>query len=509
MLGQNNGEQERDPAHVLSPPNYGPGNHEYFTAYPYTAPSNVIAKVAGTLGATSAPGIDYTPETLPRNFLNIVCYKTALNHRFPKLAWTREGVYDAYNSDCINDPSSPYVGDEAAYAAAYSYQLQTDIYNSFVDETSVTDIIEDPTKTPANLRTLFPRWTAESAWDMGVQPYEDAIQVPLPMGGLYWQTREGPTTDNPVDFIAPWYVTFDTDVNELRSLTRTFCDFSYKFSSTTYDPANPVPNSLVYPYSNRDFNLGFYYQYVPDTCSWQYSSGYPADGYRTVGITVYPNNTTTSTVEPMRWESEATHGLFLDANGSCWNLGTVLEVKVHIWKAPPKICFFPKTTTWSGTTNQYAYMNWKVGGFPGGAPYASGQDWPQSQGSAFLPGRGYGSPGNRHGVGDPGLEYFETGTASGIPYSIPAPHPMAIFFWGVCFAPDYDSPLCEEHEVLTFTVTLDETNTYACDGTPRPGAPSPTAFGYKLQDIVIPKVEGFITYIQDYEVTEVTDPADL
>ena len=89
VLGQSNGEQERDPAHVLSPPNYGPGNHQYFTAYPYTAPSNVIAKVAGTLGATTAPGIDYTPETLPRNFLNIVCYKTALNHRFPKLAWTR------------------------------------------------------------------------------------------------------------------------------------------------------------------------------------------------------------------------------------------------------------------------------------------------------------------------------------------------------------------------------------------------------------------------------------
>lgn len=501
VLGQSNGEQERDPTHVLSPPQYGPGNHEYFTSYPLTSPSNVVTKVAGTLGLFSTtPGVDYTPDTLPRNYLNIVCYKTTLNHWFPKIAWNRDGVYDAYNSDCINDPSSPYYGDEAAYQAAYSSALRSDIYASFVNDTTVTDILEDPTKTPANLRTLFPRWTTEAEWDMGVQPYEDAIQVPVSMGGLYYQTREAAETDVPVDFVAPWYVTFDTDDNQLKSMTRIFCDFSYKFTGV-YDAANPVAWTLCYPYFNRDINWGLAYQSIPDTCSWQYGAGWPSDGYRTVVLTVFPENGSAQQ-EPMRWESEATQGLFLDANGSCWNLGTVLEVKVYIWKAPPKICFMPKVT---GPFSQpSAYMNWKNGGYSGYGPRTTAEYDIQSQISSFLTGRGYGSPGNRHGAGDPGLQYFETGTPSGIPYSIPAPHPMGIMFWGVCFAPDYDSPLCLEHEVQTFTVTLDESNTFACDGTVRPGAPSPTAYGYKLADIVIPKVEGYMTYIQDYEVTEIT-----
>jgi len=33
-----------------NPGAYGWGNHEYFQSYPLTTPSNVITKVAGTLG---------------------------------------------------------------------------------------------------------------------------------------------------------------------------------------------------------------------------------------------------------------------------------------------------------------------------------------------------------------------------------------------------------------------------------------------------------------------------
>jgi len=500
VLGQAHGEQERDPAHSLTPAHYGPGVHSYFTSYPETTPSNVITKVRGTLGETPGAGIQYTPASLPRNFLNIVCYKTELNHRFPKIAYDREGRFDEYNSDCINDSSSPYYGDEPAYAAAYSQSLRRAIYASYFEDTTVTDILVDPTKKPANLRTLFPRWTDESSWDMEVQPYEDAIQVPTAIGGLYWQTRKAPDVDEAVDFIAPWYVTFDTEEGAIRAVTRIFCDFSYKFTSTEANPDIPIALDLVFPYTNRDQNFMFQNQMVPDHCSWQYYSGYPSDGFRSPMIQVYPENDS-GDMEPMKWQSEATHGLFLDADGSCWNLGTVLEVKVYIWKAPPKMCFYPKNDSTTGVPS--AFTNWKVGGYAD-VPFTSSQYFAQSAGSAWFTGRAYGTSGNRHTIGHPGLQYVETGISSGIAYSISEPNPMAIMFWGVCFAPDYASPLCKEHDVLTFTVTLDETNTFACDGTVREGAPSPTEFGYKIADIPIPAVEGYITYIHDYEVISIT-----
>lgn len=513
MLGQNNGEQERDPDNVLVPPDYGSGNHEYFPSYPITTPSNVVTKVAGTLGSTGGPSIQYTPDTLPRNYVNVIAYKTELNHRFTNIAWQNDGVYDPYNSDCIYDSSSPYYGDEAAYRSAYADALQREIFTKFVNDTTVTNILDDPTQIPPSLRTLFPRWTEESPWEMGAQPYEDAMHV-YPISdptAPYWQTRKGgvftpPVEQEPVDFISPWYVTYDTGLVEpgYRSITRKFCDFSYKFSSTTFDPDNLIPLTLVYPYLGRDSVLGNYYQMIPDICTWQYSAGYPAGGNRTVSMEVYPKNDA-GEIEPMRWETEATHGLFLDVNGSCWNLGTVLEVKVYIYKAPPKQCFFPRQD--AALEYPAAWTNWKFGGFDG-SPQGFADYIVQSSGSSWFTGRAYGSPGQRHSIGYPGLAHVETGLNSELPYSIAEPNPIGIMFWGVCFAPDYDSPLCEEHEVKTFTVTLDETNTYTCDGTPREGVDY-TAFGFKLEDIVIPKLEGFITYIQDYEVTEITKAGEV
>lgn len=511
VLGQSNGEQERDPTHVLNPPVYGAGIHKYFTTYPLTIPSNVITKVWGLLGFTPGPEVTVTPETLPRNYINIVAYKTALNHRFSKIAWELEGVYDAYNSDCINDPLSPYSGDEQAYKNAYSLALRQDIFAKFVDETSVVNILENPEQTPPSLRTLFPRWTEETAWDMGAQPYEDAMQVypPSAPNSPYWQTRDGPDAllpinQQPVDFIAPWYVSYNTDLEEpiYQSLTRTFYDFSFKFSSTVYDAENPMKYELVYPYFNRQESY-FWNQQAPDLCNWQYSAGYPANAYRTVTFEVYPQNDEEE-IEPMRWEAEATHGLFIDANGSCWNLGSQIEVKVYIWRAPPKRCFYPKQDNVFGLPS--AWTNWVSGGTligPGSPQYLK-----QSGVSSWFTGRAYGGPGQRHSIGYVGLNYVETGFNSELPYSIPEPNPMAIMFWGVCFAPDYDSDLCVEHEVLTFTVTLDESNTYTCDGTPRDGVVY-TAYGFKLEDIVIPKVEGFITYIEDYEVTLVTKAGEV
>jgi len=515
VLGQSNGEQEREPVHVLNPPVYGAGIHEYFTSYPLTGPSNVITKVWGLLGATPGPEITVTPETLPRNYINIVAYKTALNHRFSKIAWELEGVYVPYNSDCIFDPTSPYAGDEPAYKNDYSYNLRREIFNQFVIDTSEVNILTDPNQTPPTLRTLFPRWEAESPWSMGVQPYEDAIQVypPIDPAGPYWQTRQGaydvePVNQQPQDFVAPWYVTYNTDLDEplYQSETRPFYDFSFKFSSTTYDAANPQAYDLVFPYFNRDSSLGTYYQLIPDTCSWQYSTGgYPAGGNRSVGIEVYPENDDGEN-EPMRWEAEATHGLFVDADGSCWNLGTQIEVNVYIWKAPPRICFWPKQ---DGALNYpSAWTNWKYGGdsttpIPGSPEYLV-----QSSGSSWFTGRAYGGPGQRHTIGYPGLSYVETGFNSELPFSIAEPNPMAIMFWGVCFAPDYDSELCAVHEVLTFTVTIDESNTSYCDGSSRDGVIY-TAYGVKIEDIVIPKVEGYITYIEDYEVTVITKAGEV
>jgi len=73
------------------------------------------------------------------------------------------------------------------------------------------------------------------------------------------------------------------------------------------------------------------------------------------------------------------------------------------------------------------------------------------------------------------------------------------------FAPDYESEKCVEHEVKEYTVVVSAGNTYECDGTARPGVDY-TSFGVKLHDIVLPKIEGYITYIKDYEVTSVKGP---
>jgi hypothetical protein len=247
--------------------------------------------------------------------------------------------------------------------------------------------------------------------------------------------------------------------------------------------------------------------YLPDEASWQYtqndagdtSQPYPAGAYRAASAIINP--------EPdgegssfVRYESKATHGLFLDADGSCWNLGTTLKVRVHIWKAPPKRCFFPNNetaTVWNG--NSTAFTNFKRGlptTYEEYEPILDTYSWTNLPGP--MKGRGT--------IADPFLG-FETGVPTQIDYSLPEPKPVEAHYWGCAFTPDFDSELCEEVEVLDFTVLIDETNTYYCDGGSRPGVDY-TDYGVKLQDIELPVIEGFITYIKDFEVYEVIKPED-
>jgi hypothetical protein len=160
------------------------------------------------------------------------------------------------------------------------------------------------------------------------------------------------------------------------------------------------------------------------------------------------------------------------------------------------------STVWNG--HSYAYTNWHYGFAQPSNP--SGVDagpFILSLQKTRLPGPAFGHAGNRHDVTQPGLQYVETGEPTGVPYSIASPNATNLHYWGCAFAPDYDHPNCEEVETLSFTVTISETNTYKCDGTERPGV-TYTHYGVKLDDIELPLIEGFITYIKDYEVISVT-----
>jgi hypothetical protein len=521
VLGKNDGQQERDPDHILSPSTYGPGNHEYFTSYPVTTPSNVVTKVSGTLGLTAGPYVQFTAATLPRNFLTIVCYKTELNHRYPDYAFQILGLTPTYSTQDIFDTYG-YVDsyNEASYNATYSTNFGTSIKNSYITPTNVTNILEDPSSYTGNLRVMFPRWTEEAEWDIGVDPYEDAILVTLGTTGSYWQTRTG-TESSPragvehVDFISPWYVSRDPDSGVLESQLRVFCDFSYKFTAAgNYGPTPkvtyPVEYSIIHPWDDNSGNR--YSFWVADQAAWQYTNAddgdpsyhYPTGAYRTVLTDVYPK-TEAGVMETVNYESKATHGLFLDANGSCWNLGTVLEVNVYIWKAPPKNCFFPNNVTsgvWNG--HSYAFTNWHYGFAQPSNP--SGVDagpYPLSIQKTRFPGPAFGHPGNRYDVTQPGLQYVETGDPTEVPYSIPSPNATNLHYWGCAFAPDYAHVHCEQVETRSFTVTISESNTYKCDGGQRDGV-TYSAYGVKLEDIELPLIEGFITYIKDYEVISVT-----
>ena len=487
VLGDDTGEGPRDPQHVLNPPEYGPGFHHYFPTYPLTGPSNVITKAAGTLGD------DFTPETLPQNVFQIVCYKTELDHWFPKLA---QSVPDwaPYDSSPIWDPSSPYAGNEPLLQSEYILNFASDQFATFYNETGVENLIDNPERAPENLRTLFPRWTDETAYEMQVYPYEDAIQIETGPGVYYWQTRD--EANQPKDFISPWYVDWDGDFMQGR--TRSFYDFSFSFGNLD-------------PYRQRGspgYGYGEYCTNIPDVASWQYDptyafydSGVP---YLTganrsfLANTFLPiNPASPDVIETIRYQAKATHGLFLNAKGCCWNLGTVVTLDVHIWKAPPK------KVLWSKSGGNF-YYNFKFG--PAGQPDPTVKPYPYWDDTAptdVLPGPCVGHPGNRHDPGHPGLDYIETGETQSPYTGLIAPGPVTLHYWGHCWGVDYDAPTCEEVDVVTIEVTITEENAPPVID---PDSPPPdlTQWGIKVSDIELPIIEGFFTYIKDYEVVSIT-----
>lgn len=532
-LGDANGQVERSPGHILTPPSYGAGNHHYFSSYPVTTPSNVITKVWGLLGATTGPDVTVTPSTLPKNTLVIVCYKTELNHYFPDAAKdalyniptldTTSALYDDGMGNTVLNTGSWPGTTEQDVVEAWNTNMNSVVAGSFDAHTDVTDLLATPLPVPGlhPPGQIFPRWTAEGAWDRFGYEISPYFTITPAVGQPYSQTRTGESTtpkanQDPLDYICPWYVA--SSGGSLYSELRVQCDFSYKFTADgVYNYyTHPTEFQIVYPWSLGDIATYGRSVKVADEASWQYSQDdygnttnpYPSGAYRTGDQSGIPYGTF-GFIKPepdgpgsayVNYQSTATHGLFLDADGSCWNLGTILKVRVHIWKAPPKRCFFPNNET----TNAYdgyafAYTNWMVG-LP--TTYTEYEPVNITNNSVSLSGpiKGRGT------LSDPFLGW-ETGFPTQVDYSIPVPKAVDSHYWGCAFTPDFDSDDCQEHEIKDFTIVIDETNTAYCDGSARPGV-TYTAYGVKLQDIVLPALEGFITYIKDFEVYEIIKPED-
>jgi hypothetical protein len=529
VLGENNGQSERTPGHLLSPAYYGGGIHEYFTNYPVTTPSNVITKAWGLLGATVGPDVTVTPSTLPKNTLVIVCYKTELNHYFPDAAKdglyniptldTTTALYSTGSGTALNTGTQPGTT-EQDLVNAWNSTFNATVSASFAAHTDVTDLLATPLPVPGLHEPgyIFPRWTDEDAYDRFGYEIGEAFLITPATGSPYYQTRTGLSNtpkagQQPLDYITPWFVA--SSGGTLYSELRIQCDFSYKFTNAGgYTPSDFVRHTIVNPwYDYYVTSANGRMTFLADEASWQYSQDdygntafpYPAGAYRTgdqSGVPYYMAAVINPAPSYVNYESKATHGLFLDADGSCWNLGTTLKVRVHIWKAPPKYCFWPNnetTTAYNG--DSYSYTNWQVGLPSGGAGTYFYQ--PTLGSVVNLPGpiKGRGT------ISDPFLGW-ETGVPTQIGYTLPVPKPVDAHYWGCVFAPDYDSEECEEHDIMDFTVVIDETNTYECDGAERDGVEY-TAYGVKLEDIELPTIEGFITYIKDFEVYEITKPGEV
>lgn len=530
------GQYERAPGHILVPPNYGAGNHEYFTSYPITTPSNVITKVWGLLGTEPGPEVTVTPATLPKNSLMIVCYKTELNHWFPDAA--KDGLY---NIDSFNSTDALYyLGDGTSVLNTGGYEGTTEqdlinawnenfnetVADSFASYTNVTNILEIPMPSPGVVFPwpIYPRWTDEDEYDRFGYDINAPVLIAPTEGLPYFQTRTGTSTSPkvdqlPLDYISPWYVS--SSEGSLYSELRIQCDYSYKFTDAgAYDwSTHPTEFDIVYPWTSNQTasSTGGRLFWLPDEASWQYSQNdagntsepYPSGAYRS-GDPFGTSDPRQGLAKPepsgagsafVKYESKATHGLFLDADGSCWNLGTKLKVRVHIWKAPPKRCFYPNNendTVYNG--NAYAFTNFKRG-LPG-TVYREYEVSPVTINSVSLSG-----PMKGRGTESSPFYGFETGVPTQIDYSISSPKPVDAHYWGCVFTPDFDSDNCQVVEIKDFTVIIDETNTYFCDGGARPGI-TYTDYGVKIEDIELPTIEGFITYIKDFEVYEITKPED-
>ena len=525
VLGQANGTQKRV-GHILNSNVYGGGSaaqhHTYFGNYPETTtPDYIITKTAGTLGE------DYTytsstENTIPGNILKIVSYKTELNHYIPTKAVDADSDIPSYDSTSywIANPATPGPNvypyrvpfdwtpsnpppESNEWETINDYVVATFITGisaSWTAITDVTDNIEGDVEgfTPS---IFYPRWTEEAAYEQSGQ-LTPPIEVSLTGDDPFYQTREGPAMTEPTSqigtyWICPWTVgRVGGGLNQRLNID---CNVSYKFTNDFDHAVGSVARGIVTPFGETPPSPGTLNARIADESAYNQATGIngvipdkiDAGTRRTAYFDFWPKPEG-SDYPYYNYENTATHGLFLAANGSCWNIGTELQVKVYIWKAPPKWCLYYRNKDKDGGGG--AYDNW-LRGFPaggsindGGAPYVSGR--------IFGPATGTFNDGDFR---------FEGGLDSGVDYSIPEPKAIQLHYWGTVFAPDTDSEECVEHEVLEFTVTIGEDNTYYCDGSPREGVEM-TPQGFKLEDIVLPPIEGFITYIKDFEVTSITKP---
>ena len=528
VLGQANGTEPRV-GHILNSNAYGGGSpaqyHNYFWNYPETTtPDYIITKVAGTLGEdytyTSA-----TSNTIPGNILKLVSYKTELNHFIPTLAVGADSNIPSYDSTIYwidNEyPPGPNVypkrvpygwtpgnpppgGIEWATVNSVVASFIASISASWTEITDVTDNIGGDVEgfTPSE---FYPRWTAEEAYEQSGQ-LTPPIEVALTGDDPFYQTREGPAMTEPTSqigtyWICPWTVgrVPESGLNQRVNID---CNVSYKFTDDGEHAVGSVAGAIVWPLGKIDPSI---YDdpinaEIPDESAYNQATGITgnipdkiaAGTYRTAGFTFWPKPEG-GTYPYYNYENKATHGLFLAADGSCWNIGTELQVKVYIWKCPPKFCLYYRNKDKDG--GGLAYNNY-LRGLPaqsggvndGGEPYVA-----------------YQISGPATGTFNDGDFRFEGGADSGVDYSIPEPKAIQLHYWGTVFAPDTDSELNVEHEVLEFTITIGEDNTYTCNGDPREGVEM-TPFGFKLEDIELEPIEGYITYIKDFEVTSITKP---
>jgi len=532
VLGQANGTQPRV-GHVLNDAVYGDASpaqyHTYYGNYPVTTPDNVITKVQGTLG------VDYTytsatNNNIPGNFIYIASYKTELNHYLPTAATEADTNLPSYDStSLLRDYDPPFEpGNSGKYLADLDVDIRREmelvktteavasllssVKSSFTHITDVTDVLDDPTVNFTSSK-FYPRWAAESEYaQYGM--LNTPIEITIGEEPTFYQTREGPANTPPAEqvgvyWIQPWGVGRIND--GLGQRLNIDCNVSYKFTkdatvtstsylTTAYNITYPwvrfAPDPLDPDHVNRE---------IPDVASWQYSygvTGYyadaaPAGSNRTVGCQFFPI-LSGEDYAYVNYENKSTHGLFLSADGSCWNIGTEITVKVYIWKAPPKSCLFYKSTTDTPLPlgNGWWWYNWKFDASGTPTYERHYQSWPTICVNPGGPGTGTFTEGNFR---------FEGGVDSDVPYSIAEPKPVNLHYWGCVFAMDTESELCVEHEVREFTITVEEGNTYTCNGDPKEGV-SMSQFGFKVADIELPPIEGYITFIKDFEVTSVKRP---
>jgi hypothetical protein len=531
VLGQANGTQKRV-GHVLNSNLYGGGSaaqhHTYFGNYPETTtPDYIITKKAGTLGEdytyTSA-----TSNTIPGNVLKIVSYKTELNHYIPTKASDADFDIPSYDSTSywINNPNypdsphtypkrAPYDWEYNEYGESAEYTTINSVLSTFI--TSISDSWTEITDVTDNIGgdvegftpfVFYPRWTQEDSYER-VGQLNPPIEVQIEEDDPFYQTREGPAMTAPSSqigtyWICPWTVgrVPESGLNQRLNID---CNVSYKFTNAFDHADGSVAQSIVTPWgkvspvtSSPDYPVN---AVIPDESAYNYSAGLngstleaiPAGTYRPGQFTFWPYPEG-GTYPYYNYENKSTHGLFLAADGSCWNIGTELQVKVHVWKCPPKFCLYYRNEDKDGGGE--AYNNWKNGssGFGPVEEYLGGYPYVSSVIS-----------GPATGTLNDGDFRFEGGINTGVDYSIPEPKAIQLHYWGTVFAPDTDSELNVEHEVLEFTVTISEENTYMCNGDPREGV-SMTPEGFKLADIELEPIEGYITYIKDFEVTSVKKP---